>query len=304
MSQVFFLSNSSLLRRVGGGQAVTTGSVLEELGRASISSAISCTGRHNDKIKWLRGGTQTNISTVRYSPVVRSMKDSVSRGTAMPMALLIPYTLLTSQGATWLVIPAKFSVTFSAVIRASNADISHFVTVVIHNWMNGEFSGNTKPPTIKVKDEDLNPLLSGNRSYIWVCSTGWRTFYCFTSLREEPETTSWEALTQLQLLLSWGQQANHVRRLLSAQTLLLCFLQVMQEPCSLIQFLLDTQSICDREKYDTGGLMFPPVTSHRPPSCPWVHMWNTMHSFILLPAWTRPLFIRVASREQMSAGWI
>lgn len=40
----------------------------------------------------------------------------------MPMALLIPYTLLTSQGATWLVIPARFSVTFSAVRRA-NAEV-------------------------------------------------------------------------------------------------------------------------------------------------------------------------------------
>lgn len=226
---------------------MTTGSVLEELGRASVSSAISCTGRNNDNIQCLRGNTQTNISRGRCSPGVRSMKDSVSRGTAMPMALLIPYTLLTSQGATWLVIPAKFSVTFSAVIRASNADIGHFVTAVTRNWMNGEFSGSTKQPTIQVKDEESNPLWSGIRSYIWECSIGWGTFYWFTRLSEEPEeTASWEALTQLQLLLSWGQQANHVRRLLSAQTLLLCFLQVMQEPCSLIQFLLDTQSICDK----------------------------------------------------------
>lgn len=46
------------------------------------------------------------------------MNDSdVSWGTAMPMALLIPCTLLTSHGATWLVIPARFFITFSAVIR-------------------------------------------------------------------------------------------------------------------------------------------------------------------------------------------
>lgn len=49
-------------------------------------------------------------------PVVRSMSGSSgSSGREMPMAFLMPYTLLTSPGVTWLVSRARFPVTFSAV---------------------------------------------------------------------------------------------------------------------------------------------------------------------------------------------
>lgn len=54
------------------------------------------------------------------------------------------------------------------------------------------------------------------------------------------------ALTQLELLGSRGQQADHVRRLLGTETLLLCFLQVVQQLCSFVQFPLEVQSLCDR----------------------------------------------------------
>lgn len=63
------------------------------------------------------------------------------------------------------------------------------------------------------------------------------------------------ALTQLQLLGGRGQQANHVRRLLGTQTLLLRFLQVAQELCSLVQFLLEVQGLCDRERQHTKSIL-------------------------------------------------
>lgn len=51
-------------------------------------------------------------------PVVRSMKGPAgSGGREMPMAFLMPCTLLTSHGVTWPVSSAKFSVTFSAADR-------------------------------------------------------------------------------------------------------------------------------------------------------------------------------------------
>lgn len=55
-------------------------------------------------------------------------------------------------------------------------------------------------------------------------------------------------LTQFHLFDTRGQQANHVRRLLGTQTFLLCFLQVSEELCSLIQFLLDFQGICNGQQ--------------------------------------------------------
>lgn len=42
-------SNVAQIHLLGGGQAVMTGSVLEEVGGASISSAISCTGVNNQR---------------------------------------------------------------------------------------------------------------------------------------------------------------------------------------------------------------------------------------------------------------
>lgn len=58
-------------------------------------------------------------------------------------------------------------------------------------------------------------------------------------------------LTQLQLLGSRGQQTDHVGRLLGAQTLLLRFLQVVQQLCSLVQFLLEVQGLCDGARVET-----------------------------------------------------
>lgn len=59
-------------------------------------------------------------SDVEPLPVVRSMKGSEGRAT--PMAFLIPYTLLTSHGATWQVSEAKFPVTFSAADQRKRKD--------------------------------------------------------------------------------------------------------------------------------------------------------------------------------------
>lgn len=55
-------------------------------------------------------------------------------------------------------------------------------------------------------------------------------------------------LTKFHLFDTRGQQANHVWRLLGTQTFLLCFLQVSQELCSLIQFLLDFQGVCNGQQ--------------------------------------------------------
>lgn len=66
----------------------------------------------------------------------------------------------------------------------------------------------------------------------------------------------YEALTQLQLLGSRGQQADHVWWLLGTQTFPLNFLQVAQELCSLVQFLLDVQGFCVREGEHTASKYF------------------------------------------------
>lgn len=75
-------------------------------------------------------------------------------------------------------------------------------------------------------------------------------------------------LTQFHLFDTWGQQANHVRRLLGTQTFLLCFLQVSQELCSLIQFLLDFQGICNGQQ--TCSFMSPLGSTS---TCTKKHCW-------------------------------
>lgn len=80
----------------------------------SIILDVKCICIFTDSVRVYLPSREAHF-TVGYSPVVRSMKSpGGSGGTAMPMALLIPHKLLTSQGATWPVISAKFSVTFSA----------------------------------------------------------------------------------------------------------------------------------------------------------------------------------------------
>ena len=64
--------------------------------------------------------------------------------------------------------------------------------------------------------------------------------------------------TQLQLLGGGGQQADHIGGLLGAQTLVLGFLEPIEELCRLVQLVLETLGFCDAHKHRGGShLHFP-----------------------------------------------